>query len=34
MHVAPPGLEGDRSAAETMMPCANASDLSKAFSQQ
>jgi hypothetical protein len=34
MQFAPPGLEGDRSAAETMMPCANASDLSKAFGQQ
>jgi hypothetical protein len=31
MHVGPPGLEGDMSVAETMMPCANASDLSKAF---
>jgi hypothetical protein len=34
MHVPPPGLEGDRSAAETITPCANASDLSKAFSRQ
>ena len=33
MHVAPPELEGDMSAAETMMPCATANDLSKAFSQ-
>ena len=31
MHVGPLGLEGDMSEAETMMPCTNASDLSKAF---
>jgi hypothetical protein len=34
MQFASPGLEGNRSTAETMMPCANASDLSKAFCQQ
>jgi hypothetical protein len=34
MRVAPPGLEGDMSAAETLMPCATANDPSKAFSQQ
>jgi hypothetical protein len=34
MHVGPPGLEGDTSAAETMMHYANANDLSKASNQQ
>jgi hypothetical protein len=34
MHVGPPGLEGDMSAAEMMMHYANASDLSKASNQQ
>jgi hypothetical protein len=34
MHVGLPGLEGDMSAAETMMHHANASDLSKASNQQ
>jgi hypothetical protein len=34
MHVGPPGLEGDMSAAETMMHHANTSDLSKASDQQ
>lgn len=31
MHVGALELEGDMSVAETMMPCVNASDLSKAF---
>jgi hypothetical protein len=34
MHVSPPGVQGNMSAAETMMPRASLSDLSKVFSQQ
>jgi hypothetical protein len=34
MHIGPPGLQGDLSAAETMVPCASLSDLSIALSQQ
>jgi hypothetical protein len=34
MRGAPPRLEGDSGAAETLMPSVSASDPSKAFSQQ